>query len=62
MKWMLVVMIFGAQPVKTNLVFESLEKCLIAEELMRSEQAQRFNGWQAAVRQAGGSLLRTRDL
>ena len=26
MKWMLVVMIFGAQPVKTDLIFDTLDK------------------------------------
>jgi hypothetical protein len=45
MKWMLVVMIFGTQAVKTDLTFDTLDKCLAAEQAMRSEQAEKFNAW-----------------
>jgi len=31
MKWMLVIVVFGAHPVKTDLVFNSLDECLKAE-------------------------------
>jgi len=34
MKWMLVIIVFGTHPVKTDLVFDSLDKCLEAEEVM----------------------------
>ena len=56
MKWMLVVMIFGTQPVKTDLIFDTLDRCLIAEGLMRSQQLEKLYGWQAAVRKTGGSF------
>jgi hypothetical protein len=56
MKWMLVVMIFGTQPVKTDLIFDTLDRCLIAEELMRSQQLEKLYSWQAAVRKTGGSF------
>jgi hypothetical protein len=54
MNWMLVVMVFGTQPVKTDLVFDSLEKCEVAGDLMRSEQLSRFYGWQSDARKTGG--------
>ena len=55
MNWMLVVMVFGTQPVKTDLVFDTLDRCLIAGDLMRSEQESLFSSWQAATRKTGGS-------
>ena len=39
MKWMLVVMIFGSHAVKTDVIFDTLDKCLAAEEAVRAEQA-----------------------
>ena len=33
MKWMLVVMIFGTQPVKTDLIFDTLDRCLIVRRV-----------------------------
>ena len=35
MKWMLFVLVFGTHPVETNLLFDSLDACLKAEETMR---------------------------
>ena len=32
----------GTQPVKTDLVFDSLDKCLEAEEIMRADQESKF--------------------
>ena len=43
MKWMLVVMIFGTQAVKTDLIFDTLDACLAAEERMRAEQVSKYN-------------------
>ena len=48
MKWMLVVMIFGSHAVKTDVIFDTLDKCLAAEEAVRAEQA-------VAVQQLAGS-------
>jgi hypothetical protein len=45
MKWMLAVMIFGTQPVKTDLTFDTLDKCLAAEQATRSEESEKFNAW-----------------
>ena len=36
MKWVLVVMVFNAQPVVTNLSFSTIEECLAAEDAMRA--------------------------
>ena len=45
MKWILVVMVLGAAPVKTDLVFSILDECLDAEEAMRGEYARAYNKW-----------------
>jgi hypothetical protein len=47
------VMIFGSQPVKTDLIFDTLDKCLAAEERMRAEYASQYNSWLAWAKQAG---------
>ena len=39
MKWMLFVLVFGSHPVETNLLFDSIDACLKAEETMRTEYA-----------------------
>jgi hypothetical protein len=43
MKWMLVVMIFGTQPVKTEMLFDSLGQCSGAATAMRNQQAELYN-------------------
>jgi hypothetical protein len=55
MKWMLVIIVFGADSVKTDLVFDSLDKCL--EEVMHAEQESTFQRWRAVFRETEGSLL-----
>lgn len=45
MKWMLIAMVLGKEPVKTNLIYDSLDDCMKAEELMRSEYAAHYNKW-----------------
>jgi hypothetical protein len=45
MKWMLIVMVFGVAPVKTDLLFDSLDDCLKAEENIRGEYARAYNIW-----------------
>ena len=35
MKWTLIVVVFGTMPVETDLIFNSLDDCLKAEEAMR---------------------------
>ena len=45
MKWMLVAMVFGSAPVKTDLVFDRLSDCLQAEDKMKAEYASAYNVW-----------------
>jgi hypothetical protein len=42
MKWLLVVLVMNT-PLKTDLVFDSLDTCLAAEARMRSEWAAVYN-------------------
>ena len=53
MKWMLVVMIFGSHPVKSDVIFDTLDKCLAAEEAVRAEQESRYNSWRAGAQGTG---------
>ena len=57
MKWMLVIIVFGTYPVKTDLVFDSLDKCLEAEEVMHAEQESKFQRWRAVFRETEATLL-----
>jgi hypothetical protein len=43
MKWLLVVIVMNA-PVKTDLVFNTLDECLRAETEMRQQWADVYNG------------------
>ena len=63
MKWVLVVMVMGSAPVKTDLVFSSLSECLEAEMTMRSEYAAAYNRWIAWAQknQKGEWLSRQRQ-
>lgn len=45
MKWMLIILVVGGSPAKTNLLFDTLDQCLAAEESMRSEYVLAFNKW-----------------
>ncbi len=45
MKWVLVVMVFGTAPVKTDLVFNTIDECLRAEQQMRDEYSRAYNNW-----------------
>jgi hypothetical protein len=45
MKWLLVFMIFGTSPVPTNLVFDTLDQCLAAEDEVRRSYGTAFNRW-----------------
>jgi hypothetical protein len=45
MKWMLVIMVFGLAPVKTELLYNDLGDCLLAEQKMRAEYATAYNVW-----------------
>ena len=54
---MLVIIVFGTHPVKTDLVFDSLDKCLEAEEVMHAEQESKFLRWRAVFRETESSLL-----
>jgi hypothetical protein len=43
MKWMLFVLVFGAHPVQTNLIYDNLGDCLKAELTMRNEYARAYS-------------------
>lgn len=45
MKWMLVILVMGVAPVKTGLTFDTLQDCLEAEDLVRTEIAEALNRW-----------------
>ena len=51
MKWMLIVVVFGLAPVKTNLLFDSIDDCLRAEDVVRNEYARTFNEWKVWAEQ-----------
>ncbi len=44
MKWMLIVLIAGA-PVKTDLLYNTLAECTVADDGMRQAYASDFNTW-----------------
>jgi hypothetical protein len=43
MKWMIVIMIFGTQPVKTALMFDTLQECSGIVDVIRKQQADAYN-------------------
>ncbi|WP_316398713.1 hypothetical protein [Bradyrhizobium sp. 33ap4] len=43
MKWILVVLVGGVAPVQTDLVFEKLSDCLIAEEQLQQTYANAYS-------------------
>ena len=43
MKWMLFLLVLG-HPVETNLIFDTLNACLKAEDAMRKEYAKAYSG------------------
>ena len=45
MKWMLLVLIYGTIPVKTGLLFDTIDDCLKAEEQMRDSYIRTYNSW-----------------
>ena len=47
MKWMLLVLIYGTIPVKTGLLFDTIDDCLKAEEQMRDTYRRTYDAWQA---------------
>ena len=54
MKWLLIVVVMNS-PVKTDLAFETLTSCLLAEEDMRRQWAEVYND--ARNRKAGKNTL-----
>jgi hypothetical protein len=46
MKWMLLVLIYGTIPVKTGLLFDTIDDCLKAEEAMRDTYVRTYNAWE----------------
>jgi hypothetical protein len=51
MKWMLVIMVFGSTPVKTELIFPTLGECLKAEDQIKAEYATAYNTWEKWARE-----------
>ena len=51
MKWLLVVLVFGTAPVRTNLVFDTLDECLQSEDQMRAANAEHFDIWLSWARE-----------
>ena len=51
MKWMIVMIVLGTQPVKTDLLFEDVEACGIAANLIQEHQAEAFNAAMARKKQ-----------
>jgi hypothetical protein len=45
MKWILVIMVLGTQPIQTQLEFENLALCLRTEEQIRTLYADEFANW-----------------
>ncbi len=43
MKWMIVMIVLGTQPVKTNLLFEDLKTCSGVVDVIRQQQAEAYN-------------------
>jgi hypothetical protein len=56
MNWMLVIIVLGTQPMKTDLVFDSLQKCLIAGDMMRTQQEMLLLDWTGGARRDPHSL------
>lgn len=45
MKWLLVVLVGGVTPVPTDVMFEKLSDCLVAEQQLRKAYADAFVAW-----------------
>ena len=45
MKWMLVVLVGGVTPVQTDVLFEKLSDCLVAEEQLRKAYTDALEAW-----------------
>jgi len=58
MKWILVVLIGGVTPVRTDLQFDKLSDCLSAEEQLRTTYADAYEAWD---RLAATRIERRRD-
>jgi hypothetical protein len=43
MKWMLVIMIFGTQPVKTDLLFDSVVQCSVVADVVRKQVTDEYD-------------------
>ena len=63
MKWILVVLVGGVAPVPTDLVFEKLSDCLVAEEQLRKAYVEAFEArsQQTALNFDGYDRRRARD-
>ena len=57
MKWMLVVAVFNLAPVKTDLIFNSLDDCLRTEAQMRAEWVRVINSAEPDRRPPASNFL-----
>ena len=62
MKWMLIVVIFGNLPIKTELIYDTLEKCLEAERVMHQQQIEAYQTWHAQAERQNRSFTDKDDL
>ena len=47
MEWMLVIVVMGTTPVKTDMTFTTLQECLDVEDQTRAEIAEVYNKWRS---------------
>lgn len=45
MKWVLVALVFGSEPIQTDLVYPTLAECVKAQQTARTEMADLYNQW-----------------
>jgi hypothetical protein len=57
MKWMIVMIVLGTQPVKTNLLFEDLKTCSGVVDVIRQQQAEAYNAAIAWKKQQSPSAV-----
>lgn len=43
MRWTMIVMVFGTEPVETGLVYDTLSSCMVAQTEARRAYADHFN-------------------
>jgi hypothetical protein len=57
MKWMIVMVVFGTQPVKTDLMFNTLGECRTAIYAIQKQIADEYNETHAWAKKQDASVL-----